>query len=100
MQIERKPSYPAKAGYPVRRGLSIPPHLLWNTGSSAFADDDSRGVVQIRISNKLHKHTSAISPRIRASFVSNIPPSESEGAGNAGRPERPQPRVVCSKHAR
>jgi 5-methyltetrahydropteroyltriglutamate--homocysteine methyltransferase len=25
---------------------------------------------------------------------------KSEGAGNAGRPGRPQPRVVCSKHAR
>jgi hypothetical protein len=34
-------------------------------------------------------------------FFLNVPPSEkSEGAGNAGRPMRPQPRVVCRKHAR
>jgi hypothetical protein len=32
---------PALAGCPVRRGFSIPSQLLWNTGSSAFADDDS-----------------------------------------------------------
>jgi 3',5'-cyclic AMP phosphodiesterase CpdA len=31
------------SGHPVRRGLSTPSQLLWNTGSSAFADDDDRG---------------------------------------------------------
>ncbi len=30
---------------------------------------------------------------IRPSFVNNFLPSQSEGAGNAGRPMRPQPRV-------
>jgi hypothetical protein len=30
---------------------------------------------------------------IRPSFANNLPPSSSEGAGNAGRPMRPQPRV-------
>src|ERR1700724_3642143 len=28
------------SGYPVRRGSSIPSLAPWNTGSSAFADDD------------------------------------------------------------
>jgi len=34
-------SYSAKAEYPVRCGLSIHHRRLWNTGSPAFADDDS-----------------------------------------------------------
>jgi hypothetical protein len=38
---DSQPSYPAKAGYPVRRGFSANHDRLWNTGSSAFADDDS-----------------------------------------------------------
>src|SRR5258706_4091166 len=35
-------SHTRESGYPVRRGLSIPSSALWNTGSSAFADDDGR----------------------------------------------------------
>jgi 5-formyltetrahydrofolate cyclo-ligase len=35
------PSYPAKAGYPVRRGFTIWSQALWNTRSPAFAGDDS-----------------------------------------------------------
>src|ERR1700731_4090566 len=34
-------SYPAKAGYPVRRGFSGLSQALWNTGSLALAGDDS-----------------------------------------------------------
>src|SRR4030095_9031160 len=34
-------SYPAKAGYPVRRGLRGLTETPRRTGSSAFADDDS-----------------------------------------------------------
>jgi hypothetical protein len=34
---------------------------------------------------------------LRASFAGNVLPSESEGAGNAGRPPRPQPRVQNKK---
>jgi hypothetical protein len=37
------PSYPAKAGYPVRRELSALSQTPRNTGSSAFADDDEPG---------------------------------------------------------
>jgi hypothetical protein len=39
------------------------------------------------------KHSFAFSPRIRASFAGNIPPSESEGAGNAGCTLHPRSRV-------
>jgi hypothetical protein len=46
-------------------------------------------------------HSFAISPRNpREFFFRTSHPPKSEGAGNAGRPMRPQPRVVCSKHAR
>ena len=38
-----RPSFPAKAGNPVRRGLSIHALMLWNTGSPAFAGDDRCG---------------------------------------------------------
>jgi hypothetical protein len=34
-------SYPAHAGYPVRRGFSATYQRLWNTGSPAFAGDDT-----------------------------------------------------------
>jgi hypothetical protein len=51
--------------------------------------------LQIQISNSVgHKHSFAISPRLRASFGKVLPFEKSEGAGNAGRPPRPQPRVV------
>jgi hypothetical protein len=51
-------------------------------------------VLQIRISNSVgHKHSFAISPRIHASLSGTFGPLKSEGAGNAGRPPRPQPRV-------
>src|SRR5262245_23613101 len=37
-------SYPAKAGYPVRRSFSAQGELLWDTGSPAFAGDDDLGM--------------------------------------------------------
>ncbi len=44
------------------------------------------------------RHTFAISPRVfRASSTENVPPSKSEGAGNAGRSLRPQPCVRNKK---
>ena len=55
--------------------------------------DDTCCIVSSRIRQQTDKHNTAISPRIRASFASNIYPLRSEGTGNAGRPERPQPRV-------
>jgi hypothetical protein len=38
------PTVIARAGDPVRRGLSVKHGCLWNTGSSAFAEDDSQYV--------------------------------------------------------
>jgi hypothetical protein len=46
-------------------------------------------------------HSAAISPHDAREFAANVPPSEDQraqgypkrGAGNAGRPMRPQPRV-------
>jgi len=50
---------------------------------------------------KTIKRNFAISPRDAREFAANVPPSEDQraqgypkrGAGNAGRPMRPQPRV-------
>ena len=36
-------SFPAKAGNPVRRGLSFLPRLLWNTGSPAPVRNCAQG---------------------------------------------------------
>src|SRR5213592_1749019 len=33
--------HPAQAGYPVRCGFSVESQVPWDTGSSAFADDDN-----------------------------------------------------------
>jgi hypothetical protein len=41
----------------------------------------------------IFRHTFAISPRVSREFCQNVPPSQSEGVGNAGRPMHPQPRV-------
>ncbi len=41
----------------------------------------------------IHGRSSAISPPLRASFAVEFPPSDIKGAGNAGRPSRPQPRM-------
>ena len=85
---------------------------LWNTGSSAgachraarradpVADDDTRDVLRLHFSNSVvHGHSFAISPRMHASFaVRSCPSEKSEGAGNAGRSMRPQPRVQNKKH--
>ena len=44
-------------------------------------------------------HSFAISPRTSREFCPETSrPQRSEGAGNAGRSMRPQPRVVCRKH--
>jgi hypothetical protein len=41
----------------------------------------------------IRKHGFAISRRLRPRFALTSPSEESEGAGNAGRSMRPQPRV-------
>jgi hypothetical protein len=52
--------------------------------------------IQFLYSSFIRSHSTAISPRL-ARFAGNVLPSESEGAGNAGRPPRPQPRVQNKK---
>jgi hypothetical protein len=39
------------------------------------------------------RYSFAISPHLSREFCLNVPPSETKGAGNAGRPTHPQPRV-------
>ncbi len=39
----QRPSYPAKAGYPVRRGFSVQSLVLWNTGSPAPVRNCAQG---------------------------------------------------------
>jgi hypothetical protein len=47
----------------------------------------------------VRKHSFAISPRISREFCRKRPTLNSEGAGNAGRSVRPQPRMQCeNKH--
>jgi hypothetical protein len=60
--LHAEPSYPAHAGYPVRRGVSILPRRLWNTGSPAFAGDDDRGV-GARKGRKAFEHPPLVIPR-------------------------------------
>src|SRR3954453_5077278 len=82
-------SSPAKAGDPVRREFSIPSPPLWNTGSSAFAGDD-RGDDSALAVHHTHLRDLAVRTRV-VLFV--VPSETSEGAGNAGRSMRPQPRM-------
>jgi len=96
-------SYPAHAGYPVRRGPSIPSRTPRNTGSPAgachraprradpVADDDEWGYAA------LFADTVSRSRRAKTPELQN-PSIKTEGAGNAGRSMRPQPRVQCRKH--
>jgi hypothetical protein len=117
-------SYPAHAGYPVRRGLSVLLRPLWGTGSPGrachpagqgpdrLAGDDGRGVgATTTEGNGASFQTAALSgkntpPRsrgtMRPSFARQCRPMKSEGAGNAGCPMHPQPRVrfgvgVCTR---
>jgi hypothetical protein len=48
----------------------------------------------------LYKHTFAFPRRQAPELCMQLSPKKFEGAGNAGRLVRPQPRVVGSKHAR
>ena len=74
-------------GEPVRRVLSIPIATLWNTGSSAFADDDDRDSFfkQLYSPTQL-RDLAAPSARVLPGTSCTL---NSEGAGNAGRPMRP-----------
>src|SRR5262249_54865321 len=43
-RFHTRSSYPAKAGYPVNTSGRVRTRGLWDTGSSAFADDDRREI--------------------------------------------------------
>jgi hypothetical protein len=66
----------------------------------------SRMMTTVRLESKIsnshipYRHAFAFPRREAPEFCQQHPALNTEGAGNAGRPERPQPRVECSKHAR
>ena len=67
------------------------------------ANHSAQRTIELRhhISSKyLFKHTSAPRGAMRPGFCWKMFALKTEGVGNAGCPVHPQPRVVCSKHAR
>src|SRR3954454_5319260 len=52
MPFRPQPSCPAKAGNPVRRDSSVSRHRLWNTGSPAYAGDDTECVARTSVQKK------------------------------------------------
>src|SRR6266852_6113374 len=82
-----RPSYSAKAEYPVRCGLLAPSLVPRNTGSSAFADDDGseRGAIVFM--------THVRDPAAQCARAVDESSAPMEGVGNAGCPLHPQPRV-------
>ena len=77
------PSYPADAGYPVRRGLSI-----LSSASLEYWIARLRGRRQLRVWRSSQWQNTTLHSRdtLRPSFAKAFRP---EGAGNAGRPMRP-----------
>ncbi len=85
-----RPSSPAKAGDPVRRGRSINHQRLWNTGSPrASRAMTCESTARSCLSNTPPHSRGAMRPRFGRTFV----PRKTEGAGKAGCPMHPQPRV-------
>jgi hypothetical protein len=82
-------SYPAQAGYPVRRGFSILSLTSRNTGSPAFAGDDGSDNFKQPRKPRLRILAALIARGVQEAFA----PKKIEGAGNAGCPMHPQPRV-------
>jgi hypothetical protein len=81
-----------ESGYQVRRGLSVHHWLLWNTGSPAFAGDDSQGGCARAPSHS----RGAMRPRFAGKFLT----LEKEGAGKAGCALHPRSRVQkCMQNA-
>ncbi len=90
----QKPSYSAKADYPVRRGFSTPSLAPRNTGSPAFAGDDGcerGGLIFIR-------RAFALATRSARGVDESSAPLE--GAGNAGCALHPRSRVQNGKRKR
>ena len=95
MGPRKKPSCSAKAGHPVRRGLSVNHRRHWNTGSSAFADDDSGGgVIALRFEQQLRQNTTPRSRRMfRARFGLLVSPSPIRGRRECRASDAPDSRV-------
>jgi hypothetical protein len=104
-ELHTEPSYPAHAGYPVRRGVSILPRRLWNTGSPAgaghpagrrpdrLAGDDDRGG-GARIHQTCLCHLAALSARA----VQEKRPSKIRGRGECRVPNAPAAScALCSR---
>jgi hypothetical protein len=101
---------PRKRGTQYAAAYRVNHRRLWNTGSPAFAGDDSRGWGRVRaqcvdadsIFKQLLIVTTASRSRglIRPSFAINFRPLQSEGAGNAGRRSTRSRACSGSKHAR
>ena len=98
LRSSQKPSYSAKAEYPVRRGFSTPSLAPWNTGSPAGACHRAairptrwRAMTVGSVMRSYRKRTFTTSPRHAPEALLNLPPIE--GVGNAGCPLHPRPRV-------
>jgi hypothetical protein len=78
---------PAKAGIQYAAAFRLNHRCLWNTGSSAFADDDSPAGHDAFCDRQ---NTAPRSRRVlRARFGLLVSPSPNRGRGDAGRPMRP-----------
>jgi hypothetical protein len=77
---------------------------LRNTGSSAFADDDSGGLCRgFKFSNSSsvqRTHLRILAAHFARVLLQPSALSRTEGAGNAGCPLHPQPRVRCLESTR
>src|SRR5713101_5875872 len=91
MLFRKGPSYPAQAGYPVRRGFSI------HHGRFGILDHPPSRVMtaKIQISNSKTFSDASPHPAARCARVvhERFAPKNNEGVGNAGCPIHPQPRV-------
>jgi hypothetical protein len=103
----QRPSYPAQAGYPVRRGASIPLLMPRNTGSPAFAGDDGWRALalnesrQLQLTDTTSRSRDTMRPSCAKTFARKTEGAarpSSEGVGNAGCPLHPQPACKSRKH--
>jgi hypothetical protein len=62
---------------------------------TSFACPGRRGSIQFQTARTTSRHKPALSPRDAPELCKEPSPHKAEGAGNAGRPLRPQSRVQC-----
>ena len=88
---------------PANAGNHAPCAIDLNDGAEALRNNQRQGLwapAFAAATVRAWKHGFAISPPETREVCHQLAPSHSEGAGNAGRPARPQPRVQCRQHAR